>query len=349
MRHCFLLSLILISVPLRADEQEAQRDVSTPISAVQWHPREHKISYLKTMSPGAPRSLVAFNVDTLREKVLFNQADVDTKLTLSHYQWSPDGAALLIPEEHHLWLLTLPNKNLRELAKDYSEKEHATFSPDGQKLAFVSKNNLYVLDLSSDAVTQITKDGSDTILNATLDWVYEEELRHGNPSGRAFAWSQDSQKLAFLRLDQARVPEYPITEFSGVHPGLRKQRYPKAGDPNSTPLVCAVDMSDVGLKRSEYALPAGMEYVLPEFVWLPNSQSVAVTTLNRAQNELTVQAWSPWLKIAPTVLVHETDTAFVNVRAGRHSCRMAISCGCLNAMDGCTRTFIRATAHSFGN
>ena len=210
----------------------------------------------------------------------------------------------------------MPNKQLRELAKDIPEKEHATFSPDGRKLAFVSKNNLYVLDVAADTVTQITKDGSETILNATLDWVYEEELRHGNPSGRAFSWSPDSQKLAFLRLDQTRVPEYPITEFGGVHPGLRKQRYPKSGDANSIPRVIAVDLSDASLKQCDCPLPAGTEYVLPEIVWAPDSKNVAVITLNRAQNELTLQAWNPASAEAPRTLVHEADEAFVNVQGG---------------------------------
>ena len=72
MRYSMGLALVLLSVVLRADEQETQRDISIPISAVQWHPREHKVSYLKAMSAGAPRSLAVFDVDKRSEKTLFN-------------------------------------------------------------------------------------------------------------------------------------------------------------------------------------------------------------------------------------------------------------------------------------
>ena len=50
-------------------------------------------------------------------------------------------------------------------------------------------NNIYVEDIVSGHIAQITRDGSDTIVNGTSDWVYEEELdvRDGfrwSPSGR---------------------------------------------------------------------------------------------------------------------------------------------------------------------
>ena len=55
-----------------------------------------------------------------------------------------------------------------------------------QRVAYVSNNNIYVEDIDSGKITQLTKDGSDTIVNGTFDWVYEEEFscRDG------FRWSR---------------------------------------------------------------------------------------------------------------------------------------------------------------
>ena len=67
----------------------------------------------------------------------------------------------------------------------------AKFSPDGSRVAYVRANNLYVEDLDTSQIIQLTRDGSETIINATSDWVYEEEffLRDG------FRWSPDGRPI----------------------------------------------------------------------------------------------------------------------------------------------------------
>ena len=77
--------------------------------------------------------------------------------------------------------------------------------------------------------------GSATVLNGTLDWVYEEELAHRN-GGRSFEWSPDSTAIAYLRLDQSRVPEYPIVDFLPTNGKLAPQRYPCPGRPERGPV-----------------------------------------------------------------------------------------------------------------
>ena len=73
----------------------------------------------------------------------------------------------------------------------------AKFSPDGTRVAFVSNNNIYVEDVASGQITQLTHDGSQTIVNGTFDWVYEEEFacRDG------FRWSPDGQYIAYWQSD----------------------------------------------------------------------------------------------------------------------------------------------------
>lgn len=89
------------------------------------------------------------------------------------------------------WILDLnPSgsvKSLRQLGGgvDSNNLFFATFSPDGSKVAYVRKHinshDLFVEDVATHEITQLTNDGSDSIINGTFDWVYEEEfhLRHG--------------------------------------------------------------------------------------------------------------------------------------------------------------------------
>src|SRR5712691_11072213 len=113
-------------------------------------------------------------------------------------------------------------------------EELATFSPDGRLVAFVRGNNLFVTETATPHERAITTDGSADILNGKLDWVYQEEI-YGRGEFRAYWWSPDSSRLAFLQLNDAPVPRYTVVDHIPYHPALEVTSYPKAGDPN--PLV----------------------------------------------------------------------------------------------------------------
>jgi dipeptidyl-peptidase-4 len=107
---------------------------------------------------------------------------------------------------------------------------YAKLSPDGTRAAYVRDNNLYSEDVRSGAILPLTTDGSPMIINATSDWVYEEEfgLREG------FFWSPDGQKIAYFQFDQSGVPEFTLINYTdALYPILTKYPYPKPGQTNS--------------------------------------------------------------------------------------------------------------------
>ena len=85
------------------------------------------------------------------------------------------------------------------------EEEEATFSPDDARVAFVRDNNLFAVDAATQRETKLTDDGTPLILNGMMDWVYEEEI-YGRGTRRAYWWSPDSSRVAFLRTDDSPVP-----------------------------------------------------------------------------------------------------------------------------------------------
>lgn len=291
---------------------------STNLSRVLWHPSGKEVTYLRPQGSGTNTTnvLCVFDVSSLRERVLFDPSAhlVGTnkaRLSLSAYQWSPDGKSLLLTGNNDLWLIPADTLIPKRLTSSPAAEELAAFSPDSRHVSFVKENNLFCVQLSSGRATQLTTDGSDTILNGKLDWVYGEEFSHLTGSHRAYEWSPDGKQIVYLRLDQSAVPEYPITDFLRTRPTLRKQRYPKAGDTNAVPSVRVVS---VNRSRPPRLLPldASVEYVPPEFSWTPDSRSVAVMTLNRAQNDLSVLLWNP-VSGKPRVLLREIDRHWINV------------------------------------
>jgi dipeptidyl-peptidase-4 len=292
-----------------------------------WTPDAKRVTWLRGDGPGA--DLWALEAATGRASVLVEGTRLLTPappgtsarpLPLEGYVWSPTGEALLVAQFGDIFVVDVRRMGVRALVRTAEEEELPAFSPDGRLVAFVRRNDLYVVDVASGRETRLTRSGSDTVLNGRLDWVYEEELASRSP--RAFAWSPDSRKIAYLQLDQARVPTFPIVDFLPVHNTTAFQRYPKAGDPNSI-----VRIGVLGLGRDEAPGPERLLsftpddlYVLPDLAWSSDSKAVVFQQLNREQNELLLRSLAvpedprALLGDPRTILVERSDT-WVNASA----------------------------------
>ncbi|HUR10272.1 MAG TPA: DPP IV N-terminal domain-containing protein [Flavitalea sp.] len=113
-----------------------------------------------------------------------------------------------------------------------NNERNVTFSPDYKWVAYTRNNNLFVTEVATKKERAITSDGSDVILNGYASWVYFEEILGRASRYRAFWWSPDSKKIAFMRFDDSQVPVFPIYVSTGQHGLVENQRYPKAGDKN---------------------------------------------------------------------------------------------------------------------
>ena len=191
------------------------------------------------------------------------------------------------------------------------KKEVPVFSPVGDRIAFVKKHNLYVLDVKNGFVRQLTRDGSETIYNGRLDWIYEEELANRS-TARSYEWSPDGKRIAYLRLDDGPVPEYPITNYLATHVSLVHERFPQPGDANPMPSLRVVAVDNPLLQPSAIALDRKqVEYFGPTFTWTPEGAAVCFLALNRAQTDVAVHRWSPRTGI-DRVLFIEHDPYWVN-------------------------------------
>lgn len=158
---------------------------------------------------------------------------------------------------------------------------YATLSPDNDKVAFVKDNNLYYVNLSTNAVTQITNDGKwNHVLNGAADWVYEEEFS----MAKAFDWSPDGKKIAFIRFDETDVPEFNMQLWGKLYPEDYRFKYPKAGEKNSEVSIHVYDLAG----KNTVKVDAGEEtdIYLPRIYWTNDANTLAYLRLNRLQNQL---------------------------------------------------------------
>ena len=287
--------------------------VSPGIQQVAWRPGSDEVSFIRHQGAGptAVTTLWIHDVSSGKERELLRDTGGDLKLSLVSYQWSPKGDALLLAGQHDLWLLDLQSGHRRRLTDDPEEEEDASFSPAGDRIAFVKSNNLYTENLKTGLVRRLTADGSDDVLNGKLDWVYEEELAN-RATGRAYEWSPDGKEIAYLRLDDTPVPQYPLTDYLAMHVELTRQRFPQPGDPNPVPSFHVVTVAEGENKSWKYQPKAsGIEYFGPAFSWTPDSKAVSFLTLNRAQSELTVHLWDSAQGVDRPLLT-EKDPYWIN-------------------------------------
>jgi dipeptidyl-peptidase-4 len=290
---------------------EPETIVSPGIRETHWRPGHSEITYLRKRGAGqgAASALCIYDVERGTEHVLLDSREV--RFSLDSYQWSPRGDALLLSGDSDLWLYDVMSGAKRRLTDDSEEKDNATFSPAADRIAFVKANDIFTIELNSGLLKRLTSDGSGTVLNGKLDWVYEEEITN-RATRRSYEWSPDGKKIVYLRLDDAPVPEYPLTDYLDAHVRLILQRFPQAGDPNPEPSVQVAAVEEG--KSERWTLPLdrrAAEYVSPWFAWTPDSTSVAVLTLNRAQDEQSLRLWNPVTGDARTLL-SEKDATWVN-------------------------------------
>lgn len=233
------------------------------------------------------------------------------RLSLAGARWNPSGSALLLTGADDLWIWDAKTKTVRRLTRDEAEEEYPTFSPDGRHLAFVKENDLFSVDVATGTAARLTTTGEAHVLNGKLDWVYEEELA-GRRSGRSYEWAPDGTAIAYLRLDERRVPEYPIVDFFPASGKLLPQRYPKAGDPNAIPSVHVVDLS--GKETASVTFAPDDVLVGPELFWTADSASAGFLLLDRPQTTLQVKLVPRGAGANATArtLLTETDPAWIN-------------------------------------
>ena len=141
----------------------------------------------------------------------------------------------------------------------------ASFSPDKTLVAFVRDNDLFVREVATGCETRITSDGErNKIINGATDWVYEEEYM----LTRAYEFSPDSRRIAFLRFDESRVPEFTMMRYDGkLYTEPYTFKYPKAGEPNSVVTLHVYDIQTGEIRKVDTGTET--DQYIPRIGWTP--------------------------------------------------------------------------------
>ncbi|AWA29595.1 S9 family peptidase [Flavobacterium magnum] len=234
---------------------------------------------------------------------------------IDSYTFSNDEKMLLIANRSNpifrhsftadFFIYDIASKKLTKMAEQVQEP---VFSPDGKKVAFAKENNLYQYDLASAKTTQLTFDGrKNAIINGITDWVYEEEFAFV----RAFDWSADGSKIAYIRFDESQVPEFSMNRYGQeLYPTVETFKYPKAGEKNSDVSLHLIDLktsADSEVKLGNYS-----DFYIPRIKWTNEANLLSVQVINRHQDNLDL-IFVDGTTGKPTVILNEKDKAYIDI------------------------------------
>ena len=176
------------------------------------------------------------------------------------------------------------------------------FCPTTNDAAFTTGNNLCLIKKWGE-YTQITNDTNRNIING--------QPVHRNEFGidKGIFFSPKGNYLAYYRMDQTMVKDYPVIDWSVIPATVTNIKYPMAGDSSHQVTVRVYNIAmqkTIGLKTG-----APKDQYLTCVTWSTDEQYIYIAILNRAQNHLWLNQYSATTGEKLKTLFEETDDKYV--------------------------------------
>ena len=182
-------------------------------------------------------------------------------------------------------------------------ERYADWCAASRAVAFVRDNQLCVTDAGGNT-RRLTADGSREI-------VYGQAV-HRNEFGimKGTFWSPDGQRLAFYRMDQSMVTDYPQVNTFGRIAELEPDKYPMAGMASHK---VTVGVYDLRTGKTVY-LKAGdpTDRYFSNIAWSPDSKTVYMIELNRDQTDMDLRSYDAATGDRLATLYHEHNPKYVH-------------------------------------
>ena len=256
---------------------------------------------------------------TGREKLLFTLDDInrwaksDDRHYVRHLQsaWFPyaDQPIVAVGNKKAFTLVDFKRKQI-VWQDSLSGQEANDWSPQSRATAYVEDHQLWVIDKDSHK-HQLTTDGS-------RDIVYGQSV-HRDEWGieKGTFWSPDGQRLAFYRMDQSMVTDYPQVNIDPRIAAMEPDKYPMAGTDTH---VVTIGVYDLLTDKTVYlqtpatipdASASGQPCYFTNLAWSPDGQTVYLQELNRDQNDCRLVSYNAETGQHLQELYRETSEKYV--------------------------------------
>jgi dipeptidyl-peptidase-4 len=312
-RFLRIISILLI---LLSVETVAQNKIFTPEEAVGLNPALSPSGYgqLKWMADtddftfSDKQQVMKYSattnlIDTLFRikelNALLRTENFDTLQRIPQINWI-DATRIYYFNANKLFVFDIASKQVQKITEFPENAQSFSVVLPSLRVAYTIENNLFVADKQTH--TQITTEPEGIVCGQT---VHRNEF---GINGGIF-WSPDGNSIAFYRMDERMVANYPIVDIDTRIAEVKNEPYPMAGEKSHEVTLGVYNLetkSTVFMKTGEPA-----EQYLTSVSWNPDNKTIYIGLLNHDQNHLSLNAYDISNGNLSSVLFQETDEKYV--------------------------------------
>lgn len=211
-----------------------------------------------------------------------NAVKADSAKRFPNFTWLGDSVFYYNTGKKFVFY-NINNKKARVQNSFQAGAANFDFEKEKRNTAFTVENNLFIA-LAIGETVQVTKDDNKGIVNGQS--VHRNEFGiHGGTF-----WSPKGNFLAFYRMDESMVTDYPLMNINTRPADDKKIKYPMAGMKSHHVTLGIFDLATrktIFIKTGEPA-----EQYLTNISWGPDEKQVYIKVLNRDQNHMKLNRYN---------------------------------------------------------
>lgn len=314
MKKTILLSTLLMSASLLAQKknitmEDAVLGLSTNLrienlNQVQWIPNQN--AFTQNVKTSYGEALIKKEVPSLKTDTIFRSSQFENK-RIPSLNWINDKQAYFSTKTGYKTISTTGQQN--DWLKLPDNAENVEFDATNNQVGYVIDNNLFFVDKAG-KTHQITKDGKYEIVNG--------KSVHQNEFGihKGIFISPKGNYVAFYRMDQTVVTDYPIIDWS-VQPAVNKNiKYPFAGTKNHT--VTLGVYNPTMQKTTFLETHPEIDHYLTSVTWSPDEKHIYIALLSRNQKHMELNQYDAVSGKLIKTLFKEDDAKYVEPQNELH-------------------------------
>lgn len=270
---------------------------------LQWIGTTHEYSYVDG------NALMAGNTSKEDDRILVSLEKLNKSLQASRgtslkrfpsVEWTDDSHFIFL-SENELFIYSVIEGTATKHNNCGENAENIDVAPSTHNIAFTEENNLYVA--CNDKIIQATFDPDTGIVNGKT--VHRNEWG----IGKGIFWSPKGNLLAFYRMDESMVTQYPLIDIEPTPAKVKFVRYPMAGMNSHQVTIGVFDPAKNKTVFLQTGEPA--DQFLTNVTWTPDEKYILVAVLNRDQNHMWMKMYDAATGASISTLFEETDEQYV--------------------------------------
>ena len=275
------------------------------IQNLQWIPETSDYSFVKDnvlMSNNAKvnKEKSVLTLEELNAAIKNNKLEITALERFPSISWT-NKTTFRFSVKSNIYSFNLSTKKIVALATR-PEKDNLDKGNNSYIYAYTDGNDLYISkDNKEICVAKSEKDGI----------LYGSERVHRSEFGieKGTFWSPNDNFLAFYRMDESMVTDYPLVDINTRIASVDNTKYPMAGMTSHEVTLGVYNIATGQTVYMKTGEPA--EQYLTSITWEPSEKYIYIALLNRDQNHLKLNKYDIATGNLIQTLFEETDEQYV--------------------------------------